>query len=167
MAEEVQQPSTELTIDDRFKRIEALDKKDKVNKQEDFIKQLVTRDKLERDFKEDKIYVTFNSSFETRRTVLARRPTQKEFIDILSLSIQAANFEGKGDTESLLKLSEIYGDLPKIAANLCVDKNLNEDFWTNCVSFITLQNFISELVTASQKPLGGLTEEDMKSFRGE
>jgi hypothetical protein len=154
-------------VQERFKEIEDAQKKEAEKKQTDFLKQLVTRDKLERDFKEDKIYVTFNSSPETRRTVLARRPNQKEFIDILSLSIQAANFEGKGDTESLEKLSDIYTGLPKIAANLCIDKNLNTDFWTNYVSFITLQNFIGELVAASQKPLGGLTEEDLKSFRGE
>ena len=164
MPDEVQKP---LSAEEKFKKLEESDKQKREKKQEDFLKQLVTRDKLERDFKEDKIYVTFNSSPETRRTVLARRPNQKEFIEILSLSIQAANFEGRGDTESLEKLSEVYSHLPKIAANLCIDKSLNEDFWTNNVSFITLQNFIGELVAASQKPLGGLTEEDLKSFRGE
>ena len=164
MPDEVQKP---LSAEEKFKKLEESDKQKREKKQEDFLKQLVTRDKLERDFKEDKIYVTFNSSPETRRTVLARRPNQKEFIEILSLSIQAANFEGRGDTESLEKLSEVYSHLPKIAANLCIDKSLNEDFWTNNVSFITLQNFIGELVAASQKPLGGLTEENLKSFRGE
>lgn len=164
MTDEVQQKPS---VEDKWKALEAQDKKAADKKQEDFLKQLVTRDKLERDFKEDKIYVTFNSSPETRRTILARRPNQKEFIEILSLSIQAANFEGRGDTESLEKLSEVYTHLPKIAANLCIDKSLNEDFWTNNVSFITLQNFIGELVAASQKPLGGLTEDDLKSFRGE
>lgn len=164
MADDENKP---LSAEDKFKKLEQRDKDVKEKKQEDFLKQLVTRDKLERDFKEDKIYVTFNSSPETRRTILARRPNQKEFIDILSLSIQAANFEGKGDVDSLEKLSKVYENLPKIAANLCIDKALNQDFWTNSVSFITLQNFIGELVAASQRPLGGLSEEDLKSFRGE
>ena len=127
-------------------------------------KQIATRAKLERDYKEDYLNVTFNSSPETRRTVLSRKPNQKEFIDILTLSIEASKFEGKLDSNSLSNMKEIYSNLHKMAANLCVDKTLDFKFWSEHVSFNTLQNFISELIVASQKGTG-VTETEMESFR--
>ena len=42
-------------VQERFKEIDDAQKKEAEKKQTDFLKQLVTRDKLERDFKEDKI----------------------------------------------------------------------------------------------------------------
>lgn len=108
--------------------------------------------------------MTFNSSPETRRTILARRPSQKEFLEILNLSIQASKFEGRGDPDSLERLGEIYSGLPKIAATLCVDKTLDEKFWRGSVSFSTMQNFIGELVNESQKT-SEINSEEMKSFR--
>jgi len=152
-------------VDPQFEELKKKINKDKDVKKEDVIKQFATREKLERDFKEDKIVVTFNSSPETRRSVLARKPNQKEFIDILDLSVQASRFSGKGDIESLEKLKTIYSNLNKIAAGLCIDKSLNAEFWQSSVSFATLQNFISELINASQQPSGGITESDLKSFR--
>ena len=152
--------------DDKFANLEKkISKKKEVNTEE-YVKNIATREKLERDFIEDKIYINFNSSPETRRTVIARRPTQKEFLEILNLTIQAAKYEGKGNMESLEKLMEISTHLNKIAASLCVDKSLNEDFWQNKVSFTTLQNFIAEIINSSQKPsIGSVGEEELKSFR--
>jgi len=118
-------------MDDKFANLDKkIAKKSAVNT-EDFVQNLATREKLERDFKEDKVYITFFSSPETRRTVIARRPTQKEFLEILNLSIQAAKYEGKGDPESLEQLIKISSGLNKIAANLCTDKSLDADFWQN------------------------------------
>jgi preprotein translocase subunit Sss1 len=155
----------EAETEEKFKKLEEKIKKSEGINKEDVVKQFATREKLERDFKEDKIIVTFNSSPETRRSVLARKPNQKEFIDILDLSVQASRFSGKGDIESLEKLKTIYSNLNKIAAGLCIDKSLNAEFWQSSVSFATLQNFISELINASQQPSGGITESDLKSFR--
>lgn len=152
--------------DQKFTDLEKKIHKKKEVDVEEYVKQLATREKLERDFIEDKVYITFNSSPETRRTLIARRPTQKEFLDILNLSIQASRFEGKGDSQSLEQLMKISSSLHKIAANLCADKKLNEDFWQNKVSFATLQNFIAEIVNSAQKPsIGKVGEEELKSFR--
>jgi hypothetical protein len=153
--------------EDKFANFEKkVNKKKEVNAEE-YVQSLATREKLERDFIEDKVYITFNSSPETRRTIIARRPTQKEFLEILNLSIQAAKYEGKGDPESLEQLIKISSNLNKIAANLCVDKRLDADFWQNFTSFSTLQNFIAEIINSSNKPsIGKVSEEEMKSFRG-
>jgi hypothetical protein len=152
--------------EDKFAKLEAKIHKKESKDSDDYVQTLATREKLERDFVEDKIYITFNSSPETRRTVIARRPTQKEFLEILNLSIQAAKYEGRGDPESLEQLIKISNNLNKIAANLCVDKRLDEDFWQNRVSFSTLQNFIAEIINSSNKPsIGQVGEAELKSFR--
>jgi len=153
--------------DDKEKRMEKLREKSKSNKKvnpADFVKQLATRQKLERDYDEDKLYVTFYSSPETKRTILARKPNQDEFIKILTLTIQSANLEGRMDIESLTKMKDIVTDLNVLAAELTLDSKLDEEFWAKKVSFNTLQNFIAELITESQRGTG-LTEEEMKSFR--
>ena len=141
-----------------------LTQKDKVDKT-DFVQTIATREKLERDYKEDNIYVTFNSSPETRRTVLARRPNQEEFLQILKLTIEAAKYANVTSLESLEPLEKTYGELHKIAGSLCVDKKLDEEFWKTNVSFNTLQNFIGELINASQTQFGGVTESEIQNFR--
>lgn len=134
----------------------------------DTLHQIATRAKLERDYVEDTLYVTFSTSPETKRTVIARRPTHVEMVTLMKLSTQAANAEGQTDPQSLEKMVEVYNSLPKLAAKLCVDKSLDEDFWTNNVSFGTLQNFITTLITATQQGVGPNTVsgEDLQSFRG-
>lgn len=154
------------STEERFKDLKGKIKQKETTDSADFAKQLATRAKLERDFIEDHILVTFNTSPDTRRTIKARRPNKKEFLEILNLSIQASKFEGRGDPDSLEKIGEIYGGLNKIAAKLCVDKTLNEEFWDNRVSFVALQNFIGELMSESQRGLGGMTEQELTSFRG-
>lgn len=160
----------EVTIinpnEDKFANLEKKITKKKEVSAEEYVQSLATREKLERDFIEDKVYITFNSSPETRRTIIARRPTQKEFLEILNLSIQAAKYEGKGDPESLEQLVRISANLNKMAANLCTDKRLDADFWQNYTSFGTLQNFIAEIINSSNKPsIGQVGEPELKSFR--
>jgi len=158
---------SKMTKEEEDKRREALMEKDKNTKsvkKEDYIKQLATRERLERDYKEDSLYVSFNSSPETRRTILARKPNQEEFLKILALTIEASRYEGKFDDKSLARMSEIYGNLHKMAASLSIDDRLDEEFWAKHVSFNTLQNFITELITESQKGTS-VSEEDLKTFR--
>lgn len=158
--------SKQVTKEDMKKFREKVKKDKKEEETSDIAKTIATRSKLERDFKEDQIYVTFNTSPETRRTVLATRPTQKEFLQILNLSIQASKFEGLGDAESLEKIGNIYEGLHKIAAKLCVDKSLDEEFWSNSVGFNVLTNFLGEVINSSQQlGVGGVTEAEMKKFR--
>ena len=128
------------------------------------IKQIATRDKLERDYKEDLLSVSFFSSPETQRMIKSKRPTQVEMMTIMRLSAEAAIYEGRMDTKSLQKMVDIYDKLPELAAKLCVDKKLDTAFWQKNVSFATLQNFITELIKETQKGTG-VSEEDMKSFR--
>ena len=136
----------------------------KSKKDEDFARQIATRELLERDFNEDFLKVSFNTSPDTRRAVLAKKPNQEEFLKILKLSIEASNLEASNAEESNKRLLEVYGDLNKIAAELSVDKHLDEEFWKSKVSFETLQNFISELILSFQSG-NRVPEEDLKSFR--
>jgi len=141
----------------------------KISKKDDqstqkIIKQIATRDKLERDFKEDLLEVVFFSSPETQRMIKARRPTQSEMMTIMRLSAEAAIYEGKMDVNSLEKMVNIYDKLPDLAASLSIDNKLDIDFWKDGISFATLQNFITELIRETQKGTG-VTQEDMESFR--
>jgi hypothetical protein len=170
MTEKENNPKEEKSKDKKVikkEKISSLKQKAKKSSKTDSISQaksLATREKLERDYEEDTIYVTFSSSPETKRTILARRPSQFEFLQILSLSVQAAKYEGKMDAESLEKMKDIYSGMNKIASNLSVDKSLDEDFWQHSVSFETLQNFITKLIQSFQQG-SGLSEEDIESFR--
>ena len=139
-----------------------IEKKDQQDVQQ-IIKQIATREKLERDYKEDLLNVEFQSSMETKRTVKAKRPTQEEMIAIMRLSTEAAIYEGKMDSKSIDRMLSVYDQLPKIAAKLSVDSTLNEEFWKTKISFFSLQSFITELIKTNQ--VGPLDEEDMKSFR--
>jgi len=150
-----------MSQEERMKKLkENISKKSKASSTE-FAKLLATREKLERDYKEDYMYVTFYSSPEIKRTILARRPNQEEFLKILSLIIAATKYED--DPDSLEKLKEVYSDFHKIAASLCIDKKLDEEFWSKSVSFDTLQNFITEVINESQK--SAIPEDELKSFR--
>jgi len=153
--------------ENKEERLKALQDKSKTPSKtlrEDFIKQLATREKLERDYKEDTLFVTFYSSPETKRTILARKPNQEEFLKILALTIEAARYEGKVDDKSLTRMKDIYGGLNEMAASLSSDPKLDKEFWGKCVSFNTLQNFITELITESQKSTS-VPEEELESFR--
>jgi len=165
MAEEIKEPKEEKELS-KEERKEALKGKSKggTTSNIDFAKQLATRQKLERDYEEDRLYITFYSSPETKRTILARKPNQEEFLEILTLTIESAKYEGKMDIDSLGKMKDIVQNLNKLAAELSVDKQLDAKFWSTKVSFNTLQNFIAELINESQKGQN-LKEDDMKSFR--
>ncbi|RKY26035.1 MAG: hypothetical protein DRP62_00045 [Planctomycetota bacterium] len=141
-------------------------KKTEEKKKIELLRQLATREKLERDYEEDTIFVTFYTSPETKRTIKAKKPSPQEMIDILMLSAEAAKYEGRADPDSLAKMAEIYQKLPKLAARLSVDEKLDEEFWSKHVSFTTLQNFIFELIAATQRSTL-ISEEELESFRKE
>lgn len=130
---------------------------------ESLIKQVATRDKLERDYFEDLLEVEFFTSPETKRMVKARRPTQKQMLLIMTLSLQASIYEKLSSEQAISKMTEIYGQLSNLAATLCEDKKLDEKFWSECVSFTTLQNFIGELIRMTQQ--GPVGEPELESFR--
>jgi len=137
--------------------------KKKGSDKQKIITQIATRDKLERDYKEDLLSVDFQSSQETKRMIKAKRPTQTEMMTIMRLSAEAAIYEGKMDPQSLQRMVDIYDKLPKLAASLTTDKTLDEVFWKTKISFSTLQNFITELIRVTQQ--GPMSEADMESFR--
>jgi len=83
---------------------------------------------------------------------------------IMKLSAEAAIYETKFDEKSVSKMTEIYSQLNKLAADLSLDNKLDAKFWSEMVSFATLQNFITELIKETQKGTG-VTAEDMESFR--
>ena len=137
-------------------------KKEGVSKQQ-VIAQVATRDKLERDYKEDLLSVEFYSSSETKRMVKAKRPTQEEMMTIMRLSAEASIYEGKMDSKSLQRMVDIYDKLPQLAAKLTVDNTLDEAFWRENVSFNTLQGFITELIRVTQQ--GPMSSGEMEDFR--
>ena len=101
--------------DSRAEQLKDLKDKIKDKKQTDtqtIIKQVATREKLERDYIEDILEVSFNSSPETKRMIKAKRPTQSEMMTIMRLSAEAAIYEGKMDPSSLEKMVNIYDNLP-------------------------------------------------------
>jgi len=149
---------------EEFAKIREKSKKLDGKKQDDVRQLISTRTKIEGDYDDDLIKVTFNTSPETRRTILAKKPTNKEMITIMKLSAQAAKYEGSADPDSLVKMVEIYEQLSGIADKLSLDDKLDEEFWNEKVSFSTLQNFITELITESQKGTG-VTEDELKKFR--
>ena len=154
-------------VETKNEKLEKLKNKIKTteNKKVEEIKSLLaTREKLERDYKEDIIKVTFSTSPETKRAILARRPTNEEMITLLSLISQATKLEGSADAEALEEMTKIYGKLGSIAAKLSIDESLDEEFWNTKISWATLNNFISELIVESQKS-SGISQEEMKKFR--
>jgi hypothetical protein len=151
-------------VENLKKKIKQSDEYKKKESMKEAQELIATRSKIERDYEEDKILVKFYTSPETLRKVYAKRPNNKEMITIMMLSAQAAKFEGSTDPEGLQKMVEIYERLSTIAANLSVDEDLDEEFWDERVSFSTLQNFITELITESQRG-HSVSDEEMKKFR--
>jgi len=162
------QPKVGRKLEEK-KKLDMLRKQKEKKEKEEIIKQLATRAKLERDYYEDTVYVTFYTSPETKRTVLARRPSHSEMLTIMQLSVEASKYEGRLDIDAQEKMIGIYEKLPKLAAKLTVDETLDEKFWTEIVSFSTLQNFIGELILETQKGTGpgSLKPEELQSFRRE
>jgi len=156
---EIEEEKKKLT-----KRISEEKQKEKKQNLEKAAQLLATRQKIERDYDEDKIKVTFYTSPETQRTVLARKPNNKEMMTVMILSARATKFEGSADPDSLLEMVEIYEKLASMAAELSIDPELDEEFWGEHVSFSTLQSFVTELVTESQSG-HSVSSEEMKNFR--
>jgi len=154
----------EKSKEERWKEFEAKLKKSEEKKAAEFMKELATRDKLERDFKEDIMYVTFETSPETKRTVLTRRPTHSEMLELIRLLITVSKFGGEAMTEDdFKKFEDAYEKLPKIAASLCVKPTLDEKFWSQVATWDALQSFINAVLSAGQSPR--ISEQEMKSFR--
>ena len=147
-----------------FDKLKKEIKKKKGGDQQQIIQQIATRTLLERDYQEDVLEVVFFTSPQTQRKLQARRPTQKQMIMIMKLSAEAALYESKFDDKSIAKMTDIYGQLNSLAADLTLDKKLDKDFWADKVSFATLQNFITELIKETQKGTG-VTPDEMKNFR--
>jgi hypothetical protein len=157
-------PKNNQDREERFKELKEKSLNNEEKKGSDIKDILTTRTKIEGDYDDDLLKVTFNTSPETRRSILAKKPTNKEMITIMKLSAQAAKYEGSADPESLVNIIKIYEKLSGIADKLSIDKNLDEEFWNEKVSFSTLQNFITELIIESQKGTG-VTEKELKKFR--
>jgi len=168
MAEEKAKPEAQqrkFPTEEDWKKFEQQLKQTEQKKGLEFLQQLATREKLERDYKEDIIRVTFETSPETKRTILARRPTHKEMMKLIEMIVAASTMNNPTDKESLKQLKEVYKELPKMAASLCIDKSLDEKFWSEKISWNALQNFLNELIAAAQQPTG-LSKKELESFRG-
>lgn len=150
-----------------IQKLQELRDKYKQQKEEQTInipKIIATREKLERDFQEDILEITFKSSGQTERTLIARKPSQDEMMTIMRLSAEAAIYEGRMDPDSLGRMVDIYSKLPELAAALCIDKTLDAEFWKKSTSFGTLSNFIIEVIRVTQTGGPNITTDEMKTF---
>ena len=68
-----------------FEELKGKIKKQKGTDTQQIIKQVATRDKLERDYKEDLLNVNFYSSPETKRMIKAKRPAKKAMKEQLKI----------------------------------------------------------------------------------
>jgi hypothetical protein len=73
---------------------EKISEKKKVDSKE-LIKQIATREILERDYKQDLLSVIFNTAPGRKRLVEARKPTPKQMTDIMRLSAEATVYENR------------------------------------------------------------------------
>jgi len=160
---ETEKPKAGITKE-KWKEFQAKLAKTEAKETEEAIKQLATRNKLERDFKEDLLQITFKTSPETERTVLSRRPTHSQLVEILKIMTSAAMIDRINDPEKLEQITSDYARLPKIAAELSADKSLNEKFWADTSSSMALQNFLNAVIARSMEPIG-VSAKEMKSFR--
>ncbi|RLA81662.1 MAG: hypothetical protein DRG33_00135 [Deltaproteobacteria bacterium] len=152
------------TTQDKWKEFEAKLRKTEEKKALEFFKELATREKLERDFKEDVLYITFETSPETKRTVMTRRPTHSEMFELIRLVLSVSRFTGENPSDEDIKaFQEAYERLPKIAASLCIKPKLDEKFWSEVATWTALQNFINEVITAAQAPR--ISDKELESFR--
>lgn len=153
-----------LSKEEKLKRLKENIGEEKTNKVQKAQKLIATRDKLERDFKEDVIQVTFKTSSQTERTIEARKPTNKEQTAIMTLAAKSMKAEGSTDPDDLEDLSEVNSQLAHLAASLSLDKNLNEEFWDEYVSSEILSNFITSLIITVQQS-SGIEPKEMEKFR--
>jgi len=160
MADEQKQPQNAKSFDDLKGKI----KKQKTVDTSQIIQQIATRQLLERDYNEDLVDVIFETSPGVKRKVQARKPTQKQMLMIMRLSAEAAIYETRlTDKKAIDKMTEIYGELNNLAAELCVDKKLDATFWSEKTSNTTLSSFVGELIRVTQSgPMGG---EELEKFR--
>lgn len=159
----VEEESIKATTQEEVDKLKGKVAKKEQTDVESIIKQVATRDKLERDYFEDLLEVIFSTAPGIKRMVRAKRPTQKQMLMIMTLSLQASIYEKLNNEQAITKMTEIYGQLSNLAATLCEDKKLDEKFWSECISFTTLQNFISELIKQTQE--GPIKAEDVQKFR--
>ena len=150
--------------EERWKNFKEKLAKTEAKQTEEILKQIATRNKLERDFNEDLLQITFKTSPETERTILSKRPSHDQVVEILRIMTSAAMIDKVEDPEKLHKITSDYAKLPKIAAELSVDKSLDEKFWSKTASSMALQNFLNAVIAKSMEPVG-LTPSEMKSFR--
>jgi len=164
MAEEKKEEERKLTPEERIAKLRQESKK---KDEKDIIKQIATRNILERDYVDDTVEVVFSPTPGVKRKVKARKPNFMETLDILKLSAAIGEMTNRPEDANWDKVEESYKRLPELAAQLCVDKELDSDFWSNKQSFAALQTFVTELVVESQRDIGGMTKEELESFREE
>lgn len=162
MAEEEKTEEKKLIPQERIAKLREESKK---KDEKDIIKQIATRNILERDYIDDTVEVVFSPTPGVKRKVKARKPNFMETLDILKLSAAIGEMTNRPENANWDKVEESYKRLPELASQLCVDKELDAEFWSKKQSFAALQTFVTELVVESQRDIGGMTRDELESFR--
>ena len=148
----------------REKKREQLEKLEKLKgkKGDVSVSEIATREKIERDFREDVLTVSFKTSTQTTRAIKIHRPNPKQMIRILKLATIGTT-GNENDPKLMERMLDVYDDLPEMASELVIDKALDEQFWTESVSFPALIDFIFSVIRVVQT--GGFSTDEMESFR--
>ena len=162
MPEEQKKPKKPETPEELRQMIE---KKERTVDYKEMITQLATRDILEDDYKKEILDVVFQSTPGVNRKIKVKRPTAEQITEMMKLSAEAALYETRlADNPKIAeRILGIYEKMSEIAARLCVDKQLNKEFWFKSTSGYALNSIIAEIGAIARQ--GPLSEAEMKKFR--
>ena len=145
----------------KYKKVKEAVKKEKQKEIKNVKAVLATRKLLEEDYKKDTFFAEFETSSGKFVKVEVTKPSTGDSKKIVELSIAAQSVENSDDPDDLLKTQEIQQNLADMAGKLSIDKDLDSEFWYNCVSSQTLVNFVVGIVISSQ----GASDEELRNFR--
>ena len=125
--------------------------------------EIATRDIIETDYRNSIMKIGFETSDGVTRALKVHKPNTKQMMKILKLTSTGIRFGETANADQMDQMIEVYSQLPSMAAELSIDKSLDEKFWTDHVTFPALVDFVFGIIRASQS--GGLTGDEVESFR--
>ena len=159
------QPKKETLKQKAKRELEAKQEKVKENKgvsSLDYLRTIATKAVIEKDFLDNYMMVTFETAPGVERTIKTKKPTHNEMIEMIKFAIELSAIQNSTDI-SKTNILGIYDRFAPMAADACIDKSFDVEFWNNAPDTV-LQNFVNAYITKSQ---GGtsIPDSELKSFR--
>ena len=137
----------------------------------DYMREIATRNVIEGDSITNTINVSFDTADGVKRTIVAKKPSNSQFVKILSFPMIARGLQSVGsdinDEEAIGKAERavnLYASFSKLAADLTVDTTLDEKFWGDSVPDTFLQSFMAGYIEALSSGVV-IPKEEMEKFR--